>query len=77
MIIILPKIRCPGCGKLMDSVKAAEIPPANTLEDCLRRCKKCNIGASNAKNPLKVKFIFPAPKAGDAENKEPGPGRNP
>jgi hypothetical protein len=54
---ILPKIQCPGCGKNMASVTSDVIPPANSFEDCLRRCVKCGIGATNAKNPAKVRFI--------------------
>ena len=57
MMITLPKIRCPQCGKGMGPVTAQVIPPANTFEDCLRRCPRCNIGATNAKNPAKVKYI--------------------
>ncbi|MCM2266473.1 MAG: hypothetical protein NDI60_01715 [Elusimicrobiales bacterium] len=53
----LPRLRCPGCGKYIGPAKAKEIPPANTYEDCLRRCEKCRIGATNAKNPAKTKFI--------------------
>jgi hypothetical protein len=41
----------------MGPVKAAEVPPANKYEDCLRRCPRCRIGATNAKNPAKVKYI--------------------
>lgn len=54
---ILPKLRCPNCGKAMGPVTADIIPPANTFEDCLRRCPKCMIGATNAKNPAKVRYI--------------------
>lgn len=54
---ILPKLRCPGCGKAMGPIKAKDVPPANKFEDCLRRCLRCNIGATNAKNPAKVKYI--------------------
>ena len=54
---ILPKLRCPGCGKAMGPVTADIITPANTFEECLRRCNNCRIGATNAKNPAKVKFI--------------------
>ncbi len=56
-MITLPRLRCPGCGKAMGPVSAREIPPANKFEECLRRCERCKIGASNAKNPAKVKFI--------------------
>ena len=61
-MITLPRLRCPTCGKAMGPVSAKVIPPALKLEDCLRRCPRCNIGATNAKNPAKVKFIFPPPK---------------
>ena len=53
----LPKLDCPNCGKAMGPVSAQNIPPATTFEDCLRRCNKCMIGATNAKNTNKVKFI--------------------
>ena len=53
----LPSLRCPGCGKAMEQITANVIPPANTYNDCLRRCPKCGIGATNAKNPAKVKFL--------------------
>lgn len=56
-MITLPKVRCPGCGKALGPVTAKEIPPANTYDECLRRCPRCKIGISNAKNPAKVKFI--------------------
>ena len=56
-MVILPKVRCPGCGKLMPEIKVREVPPANRYSECLRRCAKCRIGATNAKNPAKVKFI--------------------
>lgn len=55
-MIILPRLRCPGCGKTIHAVKADFVPPAEKFEDCLRRCNKCRIGASNAKNPAKVKY---------------------
>lgn len=53
----LPRLACPGCGKAMGPVSAQVIPPANTYEDCLRRCNKCMIGATNAKNSAKVKYL--------------------
>lgn len=56
-MVTLPRLRCPDCGKAMGPVKAKEVPPANKYEDCLRRCEKCRIGATNAKNPAKVKYI--------------------
>lgn len=57
-MVILPRLRCPACGKAMGPVKAKEVPPANKFEDCLRQCPRCRIGASNAKNPAKVKYIY-------------------
>ncbi|OGR52601.1 MAG: hypothetical protein A2049_05530 [Elusimicrobia bacterium GWA2_62_23] len=56
-MIELPRLRCPGCGKYIGPAKAKEIPPANNYNECLRRCPKCRIGATNAKNPAKTKFI--------------------
>jgi len=56
-MIILPKLRCPGCGKNLNAVTVNEVPKANRFEDCLRRCPDCRIGATNAKNPAKVKYI--------------------
>jgi len=56
-MITLPRLRCPNCGKNMGPVKAKEIPPAYKFEDCLRQCPRCLIGATNAINPAKVKFI--------------------
>lgn len=50
-------VRCKGCGKHLGPVKARNIPLAEKFEDCLRRCERCRIGATNAKNPAKVKFI--------------------
>lgn len=42
----------------MGPVSAREIPPANKFEECLRKCPRCQIGATNAKNPARVKFIY-------------------
>lgn len=60
-MVTLPRLRCPNCGKAMGPIKAQVIPPANTFEDCLRQCPRCLIGATNAKNPAKVKFIYVNP----------------
>ncbi|OGS12947.1 MAG: hypothetical protein A2285_00325 [Elusimicrobia bacterium RIFOXYA12_FULL_57_11] len=67
-MITLPRLRCPNCGKNMGPVKAPEIPPANKFEDCLRKCSRCLIGATNAKNPAKVKYIY-----GDQPPQDPPP----
>ena len=56
-MVTLPRLRCPDCGKAMGPIKAKEVPPANKYEDCLRRCPNCRIGATNAKNPAKVKYL--------------------
>ena len=73
-MIILPRLRCPGCGKTIHAVKALVVPPAEKFEDCLRRCNKCRIGASNAKNPAKVRFIegdpLPEPPPGQPQSPE-------
>ncbi len=52
----------------MGPVTAKEIPPANKFEECLRKCPRCNIGATNAKSPAKVKFIY-----GDQPPAKPAP----
>ena len=64
----LPSLRCPGCGKAMAQVTADIIPPAVSYDDCLRRCPECLIGATNAKNPAKVKYI-----QGDKPQETPPP----
>jgi len=51
-------LRCPQCGKGMGPVSAKTIPPANKYEECLRKCPRCLIGATNAKNPAKVRFMY-------------------
>ncbi|OGR66862.1 MAG: hypothetical protein A2081_03050 [Elusimicrobia bacterium GWC2_61_19] len=42
----------------MGPIKAKEVPPANTYDECLRRCPRCRIGATNAKSFSKIKFIY-------------------
>ena len=72
-MVELPHLRCPGCGKHLQPVKSRHIPLAEKYEDCLRRCEKCRIGATNAKNPAKVKFIHAdaAPQPEPAKPPEP------
>ncbi len=77
----LPRLRCPKCGKTIHGIDAKEVPPAEKYEDCLRHCNKCRIGASNAKNPAKVKFIQgeplpPAPPQEPPATQAP-PAQNP
>lgn len=57
-----------------------EVPPANTYDECLRRCPRCGVGATNAKNPAKVKYIqsdrprdLPPEKTGPKPDKPPTP----
>lgn len=54
----------------MGPVSAKEIPPANKFEECLRKCPRCNIGATNAKSPAKVKFIYGAQPPAKPEPKQ-------
>lgn len=64
-MVELPHLRCPGCGGHLRPVKSRLVPRAEKYEQCLRKCEKCRIGATNAKNPAKVKFIYanrPAPE---------------
>ena len=70
-MITLPRLRCPGCGKAMGPVNANNVPPANTYKDCLRRCPRCGIGATNAKNPAKVKYIHAEPSPDIPPQTEP------
>lgn len=66
----LPKMRCPGCGKGLGPVTAKEIPPAETYNQCLRRCPRCLIGLTNAKNPAKVRYLR-ADGAGEPQARPP------
>ena len=73
-MVILPKLRCPNCGKGMGPIKAKEVPPANTYDECLRRCPRCRIGATNAKSFAKIKFIrADTPPAAPAPQDAPPP----
>ncbi|OGR76769.1 MAG: hypothetical protein A2X32_01415 [Elusimicrobia bacterium GWC2_64_44] len=79
-MVELPHLRCPGCGKHLGPVKARNIPLAEKFEDCLRRCERCRIGATNAKNPAKVRFIqgekppeAPKPEVPQQEAAKPEP----
>lgn len=45
----LSKIKCPNCGKLLSATNEI-IKRVSSYEDCLRRCEKCQVGFSNAKN---------------------------
>ncbi|MBI5744132.1 MAG: hypothetical protein HY952_06255 [Elusimicrobia bacterium] len=70
----LPRLRCPACGRTIHGIDAKVVPPAEKYEDCLRRCTRCHIGASNAKNPAKVRFIQGPKPAAPAE---PPPAEQP
>jgi hypothetical protein len=74
-MVELPHLRCPGCGAHLGPVKSRHIPIAEKFEDCLRRCEKCHIGATNAKNPAKVKFIRPGQPQQPPEPPKPEPGK--
>ena len=45
----LPKIKCPNCGELIFPTTGIR-KRTNSYNDCLRCCKKCEIGISNSKN---------------------------
>ena len=76
-MVILPKLRCPTCGRGMGPVKADVVPPADKYEDCLRKCDRCGVGATNAKNPAKVRYLQsdqPRPhKNKDAQTQDAAP----
>jgi len=71
-MVELPSLRCPNCGKRIGPVKSRNIPMAEKYEDCLRRCERCYIGATNAKSPAKVKFLHGV-KPPEAPKPEPAP----
>lgn len=54
---LLP-IVCPSCGVL---VRAADgnLKTANCYADCLRKCEKCEVGFSNAKNGPTIIYLMP------------------
>lgn len=75
-MVILPKLRCPTCGRGMGPIKAEVVPPANTYDECLRRCPRCGVGATNAKNPAKVRYIQ-SDKPREVRQPKPGTGEKP
>jgi hypothetical protein len=47
----LPVLICPQCDEFMTERQCiGTIPTATSFEDCLRRCERHNIGASNTQN---------------------------
>lgn len=58
----LPDVKCPKCSETMrqtDLSSAART--ARSYKECLRKCEKCEVGASNAKEPQSVTFIHKDP----------------
>lgn len=45
----LPEIKCPICGNIMIETDGA-IKQTKSFDDCVRRCPKCHVGASNSKS---------------------------
>lgn len=61
-IYALPNLNCPVCGGTMEGVTVVgSARVATEYKDCLRECAKCGVGASNARNPSAVTFIFREP----------------
>lgn len=54
----LPQMGCPACGNILHPRPGAAIAPA-TWRDCLRRCLRCRLGLSNARNNPTVLFDDP------------------
>ena len=54
----LPQMGCPACGNILHPRPGAAIAPA-TWRDCLRRCLRCRVGLSNARNNPTVLFDDP------------------
>jgi hypothetical protein len=58
----LPEVNCPKCNETLRQVDVSgAVRVARTYENCLRKCEKCEIGASNAKEPQSVTFICKDP----------------
>ena len=58
----LPLLTCPSCGRAM--ISAGGDQPrltATSFENCVRRCKSCGIGASNALGSQSVTYIHRDP----------------
>src|SRR5262249_43128803 len=57
-----PSLICPSCTGPIAAVACLDpVPAATSFNDCLRRCKPCGIGASNAADPRMVTYIYRDP----------------
>lgn len=54
----LPRMGCPACGNILHPRPGDAIAPA-TWRDCLRRCLRCRLGLSNARNSPTVLYNDP------------------
>lgn len=54
----LPKMGCPACGSILHAMTGDAIAPT-TWRDCLRRCLRCELGLSNARNDPTIVFGDP------------------
>src|SRR5262245_48719435 len=52
---VLPPLPCPSCHEpMLATAVHAQPTKAERFEDCLRRCERCGIGASNGKRPTYI-----------------------
>ena len=61
----LPDAKCPECGELIRDCRpdaAGRAPVATGYEACLRRCDKCGVGVSNAKDKDAIVVIYREPR---------------
>lgn len=56
----LPSLNCPSCGEKLIALSGSPLR-AGKYDDCLRLCKACGIGASNAADPRNVTYIHRDP----------------
>jgi hypothetical protein len=54
----LPALICPFCHRSIAGIECpGQVSPARRFDDCLRRCERCGIGASNTADSKAVTFI--------------------
>jgi hypothetical protein len=58
----LPDVQCPKCNETMRQTDlVSSVRAARRYDDCLRKCEKCEVGASNVERTNSVTFIHEDP----------------
>jgi len=58
----LPPLICPNCrGPIAAAAYVGQVSTASGFDDCLRRCDRCGIAASNATDSKTITFIYRDP----------------